>query len=129
MERIFRRLAFICLITVCGTALRSTGLIDDTEYLPDNAPDGAIEYFESDDAKSSIALLEDRVEIKGFEGMPQNDMTMLIADISRVKRHGTDIKIEARDGTWVEFSLNLFSRKAATEFTDELNDLIKHSPK
>lgn len=126
MERIFHRIAFICLITVCGTALRSSGLIDDTEYLPDNAPDGAIEYFESEDGKSSIALLEDRIEIKGFDGMPQNDMTMAIADISRVKRNGTGIKIEARDGTWIEFSLSFFSRKAAVEFTDELNELLKH---
>ena len=122
MEGFFRAIAVAFILGICGTAFRSMSSQD--EYLPDNAPDGAIEFFESSDGKSSITLFEDKFVAKG-DFVDTHEIVIPIRDIVTAKRNGTDFKIESRDGTYVTFSLNFFSRQAAVSFKETLDDLMK----
>ncbi len=126
MDRFFKAIAVVFLVSICGTAFRSMGLVEDEDYLPDNAPDGVYEYFENQDGTSSIALFEDKLVAKG-DFIGTNEIVIMVSDISRVKRSGTQIKVVSNDGSEVTFSLDFFARNAAVRFTDTLNDLIKDS--
>ena len=122
MEGFFRAIAVAFVLGICGTAFRSMGSQD--EYLPDNAPDGAIEFFESTDGKSSITLFEDRFVARG-DFLDTNEIIIPIREIVTAKRNGTDFKITSRDGTFVTFSLNFFSRSAAVTFKETLDELMR----
>ena len=124
MERIIKSIFVACLMAVCGTALRSSGMVDDTEYLPDNAPDGAVEFFENQDGTESITLFEDSLVAKGkFIGT--NEISIPVADITKVSRHGTTMKIRSKDGAEIGFSLDFFSRKQSIDFTETLEQMVK----
>lgn len=102
---------------------------EEEDLLPANAPAGAIEFFETSDGKSSITLYEDSIAISGDAVGADGDFSIPINQIVYFKRKpGNYFRIEGKDGSWIEFNLGVFGRKAALRFEETMNELFMEQP-
>lgn len=94
------------------------------DYLPENAPDGAIEYFESQDGNTSVALYEDRVEAEG-DAIFGGPIVIHLKDLKSFARQpGNRFRFEGNDGSFFYFDLGFMGRGAANRFEKSVNDLL-----
>lgn len=92
--------------------------------LPENAPSNAIEYFETEDHESSVALFQDRLDIRS-SGPLGGKGTIKIKDITSWRKYGSTILINTSDRGQIEFSLSgLRDISSARRFVDTLQGLI-----
>ena len=102
---------------------------EEVEELPENAPAGAIEFFETSDGTSSITLFETSVVISGDAVENGGSFSIPINQIVYFKRKpGNNFRIEGKDGSWIEFNLGMFGRKAALRFEETMNELFLEQP-
>lgn len=91
--------------------------------LPDNAPEGALEYLQSEDEKTWIALFPDRLELEStgpFGGHSEVDLS----EVKSIKKWGYKVIINTKQGQ-ISFDLTgLGSTAAAKHFVETLKEQI-----
>ena len=89
--------------------------------LPDNAPEGALEYLQSADEKTWIALFPDKLEMES-PGPLGGHSVIDINDIKSFKKWGYKVIINTKKGQ-ISFDLTgLSSSSTARHFVDTLKE-------
>ena len=106
-------------VSVIGTYMRGSG----DSHLPDNAPPGAIEYFEGTNGSDFIALYKDKIEFQ-IDGLLGGSGSIPVSHLKSVKKMGNTVYVNSTDGQ-LQFNLTGFSNLSTLRrFTDEVQELI-----